>query len=155
MGIKFSPIAEKAVKKYSKKVDDPKGFLKEDSANLKMYLAYRFQMDLEKLDEKDLSKKDQERLDSLKPYKQYVQDSVYKAVLNKAKLKWVKDTLKPMKVKLGKGKKDDEADAYEEAAEPVVIYRRQSRAGRMVGKAKNWVMDKLLAVSIAVNDILV
>ena len=154
MGIKFSPIAEKAVKKYSKKVDDPKGFLKEDSANLKMYLAYRFQMDLEKLDEKDLSKKDQERLDGLKPYKQYINDSVYKAVLNKAKLKWVKDTLKPMKVKLGK-KDAKKADAYEEAAEPVVIYKRQTRAGRMIGKAKNWVMDKLLAASIAINDVLV
>lgn len=147
--MKFSEVTEKAVKRYSKQVDDPKGFVDDDSKNLKMYLGYKFQMDLEKLEEKDLGKKDQELLKGLSPYKQYVNDAAYKEILNRAKLKWVKSNLKPMKVKIGKKEKKH----HEE--EPIIVRKQRTRIGVAMDKVGNWFMDKALAVSIAVNDILV
>ena len=147
--MKFSEVTEKAVKRYSKQVDDPKGFVDDDSKNLKMYLGYKFQMDLEKIDEKDLGKKDQELLKGLSPYKQYVNEAAYKEILNRAKLKWVKSNLKPMKIKIGKKEKKHHDE------EPIIARKQRTRIGVAMDKIGNWFMDKALAVSIAVNDILV
>ena len=141
--MKFSKVAEKATKRYNKAVKFPKGFVKEDETNLTLYLVYTFHMELEGLKEKDLDDKARATYKGLTAYKQYVDQSVYKEVLNWAILKKTKVGLV---VKLGdskpaKGKK--------------IYYKQQTRIRAAFDKAVDYVQGVMLNVSIAVNDAVV
>lgn len=149
--VKEKPVEEgkkltlnnQCVKMYEKKAGWPKNFMEGDIKNMSMYLSLKYKLELKK----DLNDDEKTAYDNLKVYKQYVNNAVFKEVLNWAamqkaeKLAAKAEIKKAKKAKKNKSSEDQEYVAYKN---PGILER-----------AKNAVLDKMLDFSIWVNDKLI
>ena len=155
--MKFSDEARAAVKVYVEEAGIPKGFNASDESNFKIYLGMLIHMRMERLKEKDLSKKDREIFDKCAIYKDLIKEAVLKKAVNEAyciKAKELSAMAEETRKKKKKGKKkkkhhDEEAAAPEPT--PQVVYQEEG----VVARAKNWILGKMLDASIAINDWLI
>ena len=138
-------IAEECVKAYEKQVPWPKKFIDGDKTNMKLYLGFRFKMDIKGLKEKDLKEDEINVYNQVKIYKQYLNNSVYKDVLN-----WgVAKRAKKLALK-AEAKKAKKAERNVPTTNVVV----EENPG-LIERAKNAVLEKMLDFSIWVNDKLI
>lgn len=156
--MKFNDQSQMATKRYIEKCKLPDGFQDKDTTNFKMYLVYKFHMDMTDMKKGDLKGDDKETFEKLEVYKQYVNNSLYKDVLN-----WILLNKIGKKVKK-KDKKKDKA-AMVEAGIPkeseqktkqqvVVYYKRQSRLAAFMNRAADKLNNLALDASLAVNRLI-
>lgn len=138
-------IAEECVKAYEKQVPWPKKFLDGDKTNMKLYLGFRFKMDIKGLKEKDLKEDEINVYNQVKIYKQYINSSVYKDVLNWGVAKRAKKLA--LKAEAKKAKKAE----HNVSTTNVVVEENPG----LIERAKNAVLGKMLDFSIWVNDKLI
>ena len=84
----FIKTAKGAVDRYSQKTTIPQSFTAEDAANFNRYLIYKYNIDIQGLKPNNLSSNERTAFEQTKPYAQYLNYTVYRAVLNKARLKY-------------------------------------------------------------------
>lgn len=158
--IKFNDQAQMAVKRYIDKCKMPETFKDGDVTNFKIYLVYRFHMDTCDMKKSDLKGEDKDNFEKVEMYKQYVNDNLYKEVLN-----WI--LLNGLNKKLSKKEKKKQKAAMIEAGIPkegkevkpaqtqTIVYKRQTRLAAFVNKAMDKISNIALDASIKVNDWLI
>ena len=140
---------------YIEKCNVPKDFKEEDLSNFKMYLVYRFHMDMTNTKKDDLKGKDRDTFTKLEVYKEYMNSNLYKEVLNWILLNGLgkklskKDKKKAKAAMINAGIPDE---TPKENHKKIVYYKRQSRLAAFVNKAIDKVTDVMLDISIKAND---
>ncbi len=162
--MEFPELVVKMVKKYLDDAGLPKKFKSTDGKDFKLYLSFQFALDLAKAKPKDLTDKDRCLYETVKVYKQYVNNSVYKEVLNWGRLEQAKDAediiiqIDEMAKKGGKKKKGKfEVVKLKTSNPPVKFIRKKKKKSKegFFARIGNAIKDTAFGASLALNDWLI